>query len=394
MCLESQKGSPSYNDLASRHEYINNISASKQAFCKKVNASCVKFFQAVLAYLITSKINESEVNVLNKLGSYKRILIQDSTIVKLPEQLFKFFSGVSNASKSTCNARIQGIYDLVSGSFISFSIDSYSKNDISVASNLKITKGDLVLRDRGYFSNEEIKRHVIEEADCIYRFKKTRLFNPKSGEEINILNLLESKDSLDMEVCLNNSELTKVRLIAAPVCEETANLRRMKAKKETFKHNPSVELLRLMSWTIFITTISKEQADFNRILQIYGIRWRIEVIFKSWKSHMQFAKLHNVSKNQLFTLLTARFIMITLCIGYLYNYCYHRILNKFIKHLSLLKFIKRLINNPDMINKIVKLTQKNRFSKVKQIDDGLIKYCTYDKRKRLNFCQLTRSVFA
>lgn len=129
MCLESQKGSPSYNDLASRHENMHNIDTSKQAFCKKVNNLCVDFFQAVLVHLISSKIKASEINIEHNFFGYKRILIQDSTIIKLPESLFRIFSGVSNAHKKVCNARIQSVYDLVSGTFISFSIDSYSKNE-------------------------------------------------------------------------------------------------------------------------------------------------------------------------------------------------------------------------------------------------------------------------
>ena len=69
----------------------------------------------------------------------------------------------------------------------------------------------------------------------------------------------------------------------------------MKARKETKGHNPSKAVLELMDWTIFITTIPAPIADFARILAIYGLRWRIEVIFKAWKSHMNFHLLHRVS---------------------------------------------------------------------------------------------------
>ena len=31
------------------------------------------------------------------------------------------------------------------------------------------------------------------------------------------------------------------------------------------KHNPAADLLNMMAWSIFITTIPKEQADFKRI---------------------------------------------------------------------------------------------------------------------------------
>jgi hypothetical protein len=114
-----------------------------------------------------------------------------------------------------------------------------------------------------------------------------------------------------MDVLLNNASHTPVRLVAAPVDQETANLRRMKARKETRGHNPSKALLELMDWTIFITTIPATIADFARILAIYGLRWRIEVIFKAWKSHMNFHLLHRVSKRQMAILLKARLLLIT-----------------------------------------------------------------------------------
>ncbi len=43
MCLESQKGSPSYNDIAARLDTMYNISASKQAVWKRINEPCVLF---------------------------------------------------------------------------------------------------------------------------------------------------------------------------------------------------------------------------------------------------------------------------------------------------------------------------------------------------------------
>jgi len=52
----------------------------------------------------------------------------------------------------------------------------------------------------------------------------------------------------------------------------------MKLKRETKGHAPSAQLLRLMSWTIFITPIPKEVASFEQLLDIYGL-------------HPQFARL-------------------------------------------------------------------------------------------------------
>jgi hypothetical protein len=84
-----------------------------------------------------------------------------------------------------------------------------------------------------------------------------------------------------MDVCLNDKERTPVRIMATPVSEEIANIRRMKVKKRMNGHNPSANLLFLMGWTIFIINLPREKFSFKTILALYGLRWRIENIFKT-----------------------------------------------------------------------------------------------------------------
>lgn len=395
MCLESQKGSPSYNDLVARFDAIYNISASKQAIWKRVNISCVAFFQAVLAQLIRSKIAGHEIEAMKACGRYNRVIVQDSTIIKLPLRLFNQFSGVSNGHSSVCNARIQGIYDLLSGCFISFSIDPYSKNDLLAAPDLELCNNDLVLRDRGYFTSGEIERHRKAGADCIYRHKcKTIYLDPVSGQPINLLSLLKKRHKLDVDVCLNNTEQTTVRLLAAPVSQQVANSRRMKAKKEIHGRNPSVEVLALMGWTIFITTIPRSKADFEKISTTYQLRWQIEIVFKTWKSHMQFDKIHNVSYNQLQVLLTARLTMIVLCTHGLFLPISRRISRQYNRDLSMLKFMNYIKKNQTEIFNLMPLRifDKNLCA-TENSDLKLIRYCAYEKRKRVNISQLCKNVF-
>ena len=107
--------------------------------------------------------------------------MQDSTIIKLPQSLFDRFSGVSNGHTKVCNARIQGTYDLIAGRFIRFSIDPYYKNDLAAAPELEIQPGDLVLRDRGYSSYQEMQRHSQNQASLILRHKFTnRYYDPET----------------------------------------------------------------------------------------------------------------------------------------------------------------------------------------------------------------------
>jgi hypothetical protein len=137
-------------------------------------------------------------------------------------------------------------------------------------------------------------------SDCIYRYRTGTVYlDPQTRQSINLLALLRHQGRLDLEVLLNNEARTRVRLVTASVEVETANCRRQKTKIETHGLHPSPAVLELMDWTIFITTIPAALVNFKEILAIYGLRWRIEIIFKVWKSHLKFPLLHRVSKLQL-----------------------------------------------------------------------------------------------
>jgi len=314
--------------------------------------------------------------------------VQDSTIIKLPGHLFPDYSGVSNGQSSVCNARIQATYDLLGSRLVGFSIDSYSKNDLAAAPELPIQEGDLVLRDRGYLVLDEVQRHLDAGADCIYRHKTgTTYLDPETLTPIDLPALLKSRGRLDMEVRLNNAACTPVRLVAAPVDEETANTRRMKARKENKGHNPSKAVLELMDWTIFITTIPSTLADFERILAIYGLRWRIEIIFKAWKSHMKFHRLHRVSKRQMTILLKARLLLIACCANILYSTMEASLRRKNGRRLSLLKFMKYLSMDPANFVRALRSLSMGDIE-ARSFHEVLVRYCCYDKRKRRSFSEV------
>jgi hypothetical protein len=387
ICCQSTHGTVSFNDLAAKIDAETSVSVSRQAIAKRTGkASCTDFLKKILALVIVTRIGKQEIESLRQAGKFKRLLVQDSTIIGLPVRLFGFFSGVSNANTSVCNCRIQCVYDLISENFICFTIDPYTKNDLKAAPDLRIEKDDLVIRDRGYLSGSEIERHLTSEADCIYRYQSNLiLVDSMTGERVNLLAELQLKKRLDFQATLNNENRTKVRIVAIPVSEEIANRRRMKAKKE-IKRTLSQDYLALLSWSIFITTISKQDADYNFLLQTYRLRWRIEIIFKSWKSNMDFSKVHNVSKRQLSLILYARFIMIIVCIQYIFSPARIIIKRQLKKELSMLKVVRYLIKNSSKIIQIV-CAIRNYQDKLSYHLNALARYCSYDKRARKNFEQ-------
>ena len=321
------------------------------------------------------------------------MLVQDSTVIQLPGWLYEVFSGVSNGASKACNCRVQATYDIKNKVFIGFSIDPYSKNDLAAAPELELQEDDLILRDRGYLTKEELQRHVQNRADFIYRHKTGMVYlDPITEEPIDLLKELRTNGSIDQVVRLNNKEKTRVRIVAARVDTETANLRRMKAKKESRSKNPSQAVLALMDWTIFITTLCKEKVTMQTLLTIYGLRWRIEIIFKAWKSHMKFDVIHRVSRTQLLILLMARLLRITFFTNSFYRCCYPIILGLYQRHLSLLKFLNELQKNPERVEALFEGLFAPVIDQNATIWHSLKKYCCYDKRARLNYHEVCNSL--
>lgn len=386
VCLGSAMGITSYNDIAAHIDADSGPSVSRQAIGKKVKGPCEEFLKKILAIVITKKINNDVIETIKAGNAYKRILIEDSTIIRLPLRLFSDFSGVANGQSKVCNARVQCVYDLLSGQFVSFSVDSYSKNDLAAAPELVLQEGDLVLRDRGYLIIDEFQRHIDNNAHCIYRYKFNMVLkDPKTKEPIDLFSLLKEEKCVDMKIMLNNETKTIVRLLAYPVSKEVADNRRRKAKNENRK-SPSKEYLESLSWSIYITTITDEKIDYAFICKVYGLRWRIEIIFKCWKSNMAFDKIHNVSRIQINVLLLGRFIMIVAYAQLIFGRCRPIVKTDFNRDLSLLKLTKYLLRHTIKIVRVLEEINdpdKRSEGSIKAV----AKFCAYDKRKRLNYQQ-------
>jgi hypothetical protein len=108
---------------------------------------------------------------------------------------------------------------------------------------------------------------------------------------------------------------------------------------------------------------------------------------------MSFDKIHEVSKIQLNVILIARFIMILICSQYIFSPCKLVIKKHLQKNLSLLKVMHYLTRNPtkmiEIITELIKNPAKPGIAII-----ALARYCSYDKRKRLNFEQQMHTLFS
>lgn len=104
---------------------------------------------------------------------------------------------------------------------------------------------------------------------------------------------------------------------------------------------------------------------------------------------MSFNKIHEVSKIQLNVILIARFIMILICFQHIFSPC-KLVIKKYLKkNLSLLKVIHYLSRNPSKMIELIRNPTKPGTTII-----ALARYCSYDKRKRLNFEQEMDTLFS
>jgi len=95
-----------------------------------------------------------------------------------------------------------------------------------------------------------------------------------------------------------------------------ANQRRRKAKTNRDKRlNPSKDRLQLLGWDIYVTSVQNSIWSLTDVQQVYRLRWRIEIIFKSWKTHFNLPRTATGSAIQVEVLILAKLLAICL----LYN---------------------------------------------------------------------------
>lgn len=115
-------------------------------------------------------------------------------------------------------------------------------------------------------------------------------------QEINLYKELQHRQYFDKWVILGLTKKVKVRLIAVKLPAEQAEYRRRKAKNNRdtrIKYHQ--HYLEMLDYNVFITSELQSIFSSRTVAKIYGLRWRIENIFKCWKSHFHLERM--VPKN-------------------------------------------------------------------------------------------------
>ena len=399
-CMASVHDECSLNTVRAHIYKKFGISISKSGLAKRIKKNgTVELFKEIVISSFINAVGKGNRHTFKSLRKrFRRILIQDSTIVQLPSRLFKVFFGVENKDSVLTFSRIQFIYDILNVNFVNFSIDTYFETDATSASKIEVIENDLWLRDRGYFSLDACVKIANEGGDFILRYKvKTNLYQKSANgklTKIDLVKLLKKNPHQKIRVLVGN-DLVPMNLVTAPADQKIANERRRKATekygygtkgKSNSKKDMTPEYYFLCGFTIFLTS-TKLDLNYEEIYALYCLRWRIEIIFKTWKSNLNFDKIHNVSMEQFYILMYCRLIINEIIYTKFYNVFLELVLTTHNKIISIMALTKHLM---------IDLSQNLKDLKNGKIDyliTKFSKFCTYDKRKRKNYFEKEQDIF-
>ena len=152
------------SNLCAKLESNEKISISPQALSKRFNKDAVNFLEKILHDMLNFE-NEVLRNNEPLLKCYfNRITVADSTGFKLEDKHAASYKGCGIKS----SVKIQLQYDLLTGEFIHCELGAGSVSDAKYIPALQntIEKGDLSLKDLGYFKTEDLK--IIEKKGAYY----------------------------------------------------------------------------------------------------------------------------------------------------------------------------------------------------------------------------------
>lgn len=274
----------------------------------------------------------------NNWQPFSRVMIADSCKFALPQKFGKDYPAYSgNYAKSLMN--IQYSFDIKQGNWEVLELAKATENDLAYTKRTleRIHEGDLHIRDLGYVSHAYLIKIVKEKAFFINRLHP--LWNPvlcDTGKAINWISLYEKikqTGSVPFETMITigkGTDAFNCRLVALAVPEEVwaERIRKAQARAKSVGYELTDEYKHRCRFSLFITNTSEEMLKAAEIIQLYRLRWQIELVFKTWKSLLNIHKVKAVKKERLECHLIAKFIWI------LINWKVFRCVDVFIRHQS------------------------------------------------------------
>jgi len=305
--------------MAIEAKSVHEVDISKQGIDQRFNESALKYIQSLMSKVLSTQVsNFIEIGLLNL---FNRVNVKDSSKFDLPERLKDKLPGFGG-SASKAGACIQYEFEIKSGHINDLTITPANRPDSkdALATMDAVMKGDLTIRDLGYFA---LKYFIAAKKVGAFFLSKLNVkinvyqMKVNSFEELDFEQLYKMMkknhiERLDKEVYIGKEEKLPVRLVIELMPDEVFSTRMQKINKYNKKkgHKTSKDYSNRARFNLFISNIPLEMIDGEAIAKIYKIRWQIELVFKIWKSIFGLDNITPMKYERLMCTLNARLLLV------------------------------------------------------------------------------------
>jgi hypothetical protein len=277
------------------------VSISPQGLDQRFTKEAASFLHQVLDEAVSTIISTNPA-AIPLLRRFNGVYIQDSSIIRLPDELCEIWTGCGGSSpqNTSSSVKLQIRWDFSAGGITGPILQSGRENDKSCslmneplpAQALWIAlrrSRALFFADLGYFSLTLLADFSADDTYWLTRLKSNCILYDKEGKRWELVDFLNAQraDEIDQTILLGSDKRLECRLIAARLPEKIANERRRKIRalaREKGK-TPSKRQLALADWIIYATNVPSEMLNFKEALVLARVRWQIELLFRLWKKH-------------------------------------------------------------------------------------------------------------
>jgi len=263
-----------------------------------------------------------------------------------------------------------------------------------------IDKGELLIHDLGYFSQDSLVALLKAEAFFLGRFQtQTALYiKTESGdyERISLWEILKQPSQepvREVSVFLGAKAFLPCRFIIQRLPDEEVQKRkrRLRARAKKKGKTLSKEKLALCSWNLYVTNVDDRVFPKSVVPLVYSLRWQIELVFKAIKSHLGFELIAGKREARICCQLYGRLIALVLSLFLTGQFRQHLWRRKK-RELSLLKSFAHLPIVAPMI--LAQLRDPiGLLTTLREVAEEIMTLCRMDKRKsRLSTAETLRAV--
>jgi hypothetical protein len=307
-----------------------NINISPQALDQRFGKASVEFLKNIFLSLCKTQASNNKSKAFKKYG-FSNIFLMDSTEIKLPHKLKDKYKGANKSNPAVL--KINLLLEILDYSFKNTVLSSGTRNEQTFSKYIydKLVADSLVLKDLGYFKFDDFSEIESRNSFFISRLRAgTRLFslnpNPKYHKNGKIIkktkylvttagelgNRLKAGQTKEYEFLVGSHDNKRPFRIVLTKLDETASHKRIQMieGRESRKEHCAKHARNSAEISGYITNLWG--FDSSEIIEMYRLRWQIELLFKIFKSDFKLDKLKDLKIERIETHIYATLIRIVL----------------------------------------------------------------------------------